>query len=94
MKLFVDSSAFAKRYVFEDGSEIVDDLFSLSICGYFAMPVRKSQDFFSRTGSKDNRWGVQKGARPSVRHCLLVVVLKFQRIDISLEISYHNAIDQ
>ncbi len=26
MKLFVDSSAFAKRYVLEDGSEIVEDL--------------------------------------------------------------------
>ncbi len=26
MKLFVDSSAFAKRYVFEDGSEIVEEL--------------------------------------------------------------------
>jgi predicted nucleic acid-binding protein len=26
MKLFVDSSAFAKRYVLEDGSEIIEDL--------------------------------------------------------------------
>ncbi len=26
MKLFVDSSAFAKRYVFEDGSETVEEL--------------------------------------------------------------------
>ncbi len=26
MKLFVDSSAFAKRYVFEDGTKIIEDL--------------------------------------------------------------------
>ena len=26
MKLFVDSSAFAKRYVFEDGSKMMEDL--------------------------------------------------------------------
>ena len=26
MKLFVDSSAFAKRYVLEEGSDIIDEL--------------------------------------------------------------------